>query len=215
MDSHVPSNPAILLPLINYQRFGHLSLCQTKNLTFSTSLRLHQLKNSGSNSESNHAVKPSPCSVFKFPTCFYVFQGDWSRGIVMFCNWFGALNCFGRRDDPANQPHEQVVATKKFSFNSLRSATKDFHPSSKIGGGGYGVVHKGVLRDGTQVAIKSLSVESKQGTYEFMTEIDIISNIRHPNLVELIGCCIEDSHRILVYEFMENNSLASSLLGKY
>jgi len=74
---------------------------------------------------------------------------------------------------------------------------------------------QGVLRDGTQVAIKSLSVESKQGTYEFMTEIDIISNIRHPNLVELIGCCIEDSHRILVYEFMENNSLASSLLGKY
>jgi len=64
MDSHVPSNPAILLPLINYQRFGHLSLCQTKNLTFSTSLRLHQLKNSGSNSESNHAVKPSPPAVY-------------------------------------------------------------------------------------------------------------------------------------------------------
>lgn len=74
---------------------------------------------------------------------------------------------------------------------------------------------QGVLRDGTHVAIKSLSVESKQGAREFMTEIDLISNIRHPNLVELIGCCIEGSNRILVYEFMENNSLASSLLGKY
>lgn len=131
----------------------------------------------------------------------------------MFCNWFSALNWCGGRDDPEDQPHERVVATRKFTYNSLRSATGDFHPSSKIGGGGYGVVYKGVLRDGTQVAIKSLSVESKQGTREFMTEIDMISNIRHPNLVELIGCCVEGTHRILVYEFLENNSLASSLLG--
>lgn len=132
----------------------------------------------------------------------------------MIWNCFGALNwwCKGK-DEPAEQPHEQVMKTKSFSYNSLRSATGDFHPSSKIGGGGYGVVYKGVLRDGTQVAIKSLSVESKQGTHEFMTEITMISNIQHPNLVKLIGFCIEGNHRILVYEFLENNSLASSLLG--
>ncbi|XP_054780276.1 putative serine/threonine-protein kinase [Prosopis cineraria] len=130
-------------------------------------------------------------------------------------------NCFGatnwckpkRRNYPNDQSREQVISTKRFSYNSLRSATGDFHPSNRIGRGGYGVVYKGVLRDGTQVAIKSLSVESKQGTREFMTEIDMISNIRHPNLVQLVGCCIEDNHRILVYEFLENNSLASSLLG--
>ncbi|KAJ1437413.1 Serine/threonine-protein kinase, active site [Sesbania bispinosa] len=131
----------------------------------------------------------------------------------MISNCFGSLNWCKGRGDPADQPHEQVIATKAFSFNSLRSATDDFHPSCKIGGGGYGVVYKGVLRDGTQVAIKSLSVESKQGTHEFMTEIDIISNTQHPNLVKLIGCCVEGSHRILVYEFLQNNSLASSLLG--
>ncbi|XP_061344675.1 putative serine/threonine-protein kinase isoform X1 [Gastrolobium bilobum] len=131
----------------------------------------------------------------------------------MICNCFGALNCCKGKGEPAGQPHEQVIATTRFSYNSLRSATGDFHPSSKIGGGGYGVVYRGVLRNGTQVAIKSLSVQSKQGTREFMTEIDMISNIRHPNLVELIGCCVEDSHRILVYEFLENNSLASTLLG--
>ena len=74
---------------------------------------------------------------------------------------------------------------------------------------------QGVLRDGTQVAIKCLSAESKQGTNEFLTEINMISNIRHPNLVELIGCCIEGSHRILLYEYLENNSLASALLGNY
>lgn len=74
---------------------------------------------------------------------------------------------------------------------------------------------QGVLRDGTQVAIKCLSAESKQGANEFLTEINVISSMRHPNLVELIGCCVEDSHRILVYEYLENNSLASSLLGNY
>lgn len=74
---------------------------------------------------------------------------------------------------------------------------------------------QGVLRDGTQVAIKSLSEGSKQGTLEFLTEINMISNVRHPNLVELIGCCVEDNHRILVYEYLENNSLASALLGNY
>lgn len=132
----------------------------------------------------------------------------------MICNCFGALNwCNKEKDEPAEQPHEQVMKTKSFSYNSLRSATGDFHHSCKIGGGGYGVVYKGVLRDGTQVAIKSLSVESKQGTHEFMTEIAMISNIQHPNLVKLIGFCIEGNHRILVYEFLENNSLASSLLG--
>ncbi|KAE9592009.1 putative protein kinase RLK-Pelle-DLSV family [Lupinus albus] len=131
----------------------------------------------------------------------------------MISNCFGAFNWCKGKDGVDDQPQEQVIKTTTFSYNSLRSATGDFHPSSKIGGGGYGVVYKGALRDGTQVAIKSLSVDSKQGSHEFMTEINMISNIRHPNLVELIGCCVEGSHRILVYEFMENNSLASSLLG--
>ncbi|KAE9618153.1 hypothetical protein Lal_00041851 [Lupinus albus] len=131
----------------------------------------------------------------------------------MIGNFFGALTCCKGKDILVDQPHENVIATKTYSYNSLRSATGDFHPSTKIGGGGYGVVHKGVLRDGTQVAIKSLSVDSKQGCHQFMTEIDMISRTRHPNLVELIGLCIEGSHQILVYEYLENNSLSSSLLG--
>ncbi|XP_041022994.1 cold-responsive protein kinase 1 isoform X2 [Juglans microcarpa x Juglans regia] len=133
----------------------------------------------------------------------------------MSCGWFGAFcGCKGKHG--GNQTQVEGILTsdvKCFSYNSLRSATANFHPSSKIGGGGYGVVYRGVLRDGTQVAIKSLSTESKQGTHEFLTEINMISNIRHPHLVELIGCCVEDNHRILVYEYLENNSLASALLG--
>ncbi|THG06453.1 hypothetical protein TEA_029097 [Camellia sinensis var. sinensis] len=112
--------------------------------------------------------------------------------------------------------HGSEIATNNvrlFSYNSLRSATRDFHPSTRIGGGGFGVVYKGVLRDSTPVAIKCLSAQSKQGTNEFLTEINLISNTRHPNLVELIGCCIEGRNRILVYEYLENNSLASVILG--
>ncbi|XP_062095244.1 putative serine/threonine-protein kinase [Humulus lupulus] len=129
---------------------------------------------------------------------------------------FGELNwCRGTRSE-SGEPQTPGISTnnvRQFSYNSLRSATRDFHPSNRIGGGGYGVVHRGVLRDGTQVAIKSLSAESKQGTHEFLTEINMISRIQHPNLVKLVGCCAEGNSRILVYEYLENNSLATSLLG--
>ncbi|PIN25030.1 Serine/threonine protein kinase [Handroanthus impetiginosus] len=129
----------------------------------------------------------------------------------------GFSSCFGAfgscREETATE--DGGIATNNvrlFSYHSLRSATGVFHPSNKIGRGGFGVVYKGVLRDGTQVAIKCLSAGSKQGTDEFLTEINMISNIRHPNLVELIGCCVEGNNRILVYEYLENNSLENALL---
>ncbi|WVZ49424.1 hypothetical protein U9M48_000789 [Paspalum notatum var. saurae] len=71
----------------------------------------------------------------------------------------------------------------------------------------------GNLKDGTQIAIKKLSAESKQGISEFLTEINVISNVRHPNLIKLIGCCVEGNNRLLVYEYAENNSSANALLG--
>lgn len=64
-------------------------------------------------------------------------------------------------------------------------------------------------------AIKVLSAKSRQGVQEFLTEIQVISDIEHENLVKLYGCCVEDDHRILVYNYLENNSLAHTLLGNY
>ncbi|CAH8356392.1 unnamed protein product [Eruca vesicaria subsp. sativa] len=130
-------------------------------------------------------------------------------------NCFGLLDMCKSNDHLGHKEAEEICTdnVRVFSYNSLRSATDNFHPSTRIGGGGFGVVYKGVLRDGTQVAVKSLSAESKQGTREFLTEINLISNIHHPNLVKLIGCCIEGNNRILVYEYLENNSLSSVLLG--
>ncbi|XP_020965164.1 putative serine/threonine-protein kinase isoform X2 [Arachis ipaensis] len=72
---------------------------------------------------------------------------------------------------------------------------------------------KGQLKDGKLTAIKVLSAESRQGVKEFLTEINVISEIEHENLVKLYGCCVERNNRILVYNYLEKNSLAQSLLG--
>ncbi|KAG2681719.1 hypothetical protein I3843_11G157500 [Carya illinoinensis] len=72
---------------------------------------------------------------------------------------------------------------------------------------------KGTLRDGSVAAIKVLSADSSQGVREFLTEINVISEVEHDNLVKLYGCCAEGNHRILVYGYLENNSLAQTLLG--
>ncbi|XP_021802642.1 probable LRR receptor-like serine/threonine-protein kinase At1g56130 isoform X1 [Prunus avium] len=101
-----------------------------------------------------------------------------------------------------------------FSYAELRAATEDFNPSNKLGVGGYGPVYKGTLSDGRVVAVKQLSVASHQGKSQFVTEIATISAVQHRNLVKLYGCCIEGSHRILVYEYLENKSLDQALFGR-
>ncbi|EXB42561.1 putative LRR receptor-like serine/threonine-protein kinase [Morus notabilis] len=102
---------------------------------------------------------------------------------------------------------------KLYTYKELRIATEEFSPDNKIGEGGFGSVFKGRLKDGKIAAIKVLSAESRQGLKEFLTEIDVISKIEHENLVQLYGCCVEGNHRILVYNYLENNSLAQTLLG--
>ncbi|KAK7401677.1 hypothetical protein VNO78_13348 [Psophocarpus tetragonolobus] len=102
---------------------------------------------------------------------------------------------------------------KIYTYKELRNATEDFSPVNKIGEGGFGSVYKGRLKDGKVAAIKVLSAESRQGVKEFLTEINVISEIQHENLVKLYGCCVEKDNRILVYNYLENNSLSQTLLG--
>ncbi|KAL9452549.1 hypothetical protein AB3S75_008354 [Citrus x aurantiifolia] len=135
----------------------------------------------------------------------------------MSCRCFGG-SCFqgkksAEREAPQGVDGELLRNVNHFSYTELRSATDDFHLSNKIGRGGFGTVYKGTLTNGRRIAVKPLSAESKQGVREFITEIKTLSNVRHPNLVELIGCCVQGTRRILVYEYVENNSLDRVLLG--
>lgn len=73
---------------------------------------------------------------------------------------------------------------------------------------------QGLLADGTVIAVKQLSSKSTQGNREFLNEIGMISCLKHPNLVKLHGFCVEGDQLLLVYEYMENNSLARALYGQ-
>ncbi|XP_048230032.1 probable LRR receptor-like serine/threonine-protein kinase At1g29720 isoform X1 [Ricinus communis] len=105
------------------------------------------------------------------------------------------------------------LQTGSFTLRQLRAATNNFDCTRKIGEGGFGSVYKGELSDGTVIAVKQLSSKSRQGNREFVNEIGMISGLQHPNLVKLYGCCTEGNQLLLVYEYMENNSLARALFA--
>ncbi|KAF4353433.1 hypothetical protein F8388_005035 [Cannabis sativa] len=104
---------------------------------------------------------------------------------------------------------------RRFSYEDLASATNNFSNERKLGEGGFGAVYRGYLRDiDMVVAVKKISRGSKQGKKEYLTEVKVISSLRHRNLVQLIGWCHDKSEFILVYEFMPNGSLDSHLFGR-
>ncbi|XP_023733027.1 probable LRR receptor-like serine/threonine-protein kinase RFK1 isoform X2 [Lactuca sativa] len=129
--------------------------------------------------------------------------------LILFILW--RRKCFKRQRTNDKDFEGMSLKTISFTYKQLKSATDNFSPSNKIGEGGFGPVYKGTLSDGTLIAVKKLSAQSRQGNREFLNEIGVISCLQHPNLVKLHGCCIEGDQLLLVYEYMENNSLASAL----
>ncbi|KAK4791350.1 hypothetical protein SAY86_031763 [Trapa natans] len=100
---------------------------------------------------------------------------------------------------------------KRFSYDEMAKATNNFESSAQVGQGGYGKVYRGILADGTEVAIKRAQEGSLQGEKEFLTEIQLLSRLHHRNLVSLVGYCDEESEQMLVYEFMPNGTLRDHL----
>ncbi|KAF3528097.1 hypothetical protein DY000_02041563 [Brassica cretica] len=101
---------------------------------------------------------------------------------------------------------------KIFKFKELIAATDNFSMECMIGEGGFGRVYKGFLTSLNQVvAVKRLDRNGLQGTREFFAEVMVLSLAQHQNLVNLIGYCVEDDQRVLVYEFMPNGSLEDHL----
>ncbi|KAI7735059.1 hypothetical protein M8C21_019316, partial [Ambrosia artemisiifolia] len=101
-----------------------------------------------------------------------------------------------------------------FTYEELALATDGFSEANLLGQGGFGYVHKGVLPNGKEVAVKQLKVGSGQGEREFQAEVEIISRVHHKHLVSLVGYCISGAQRMLVYEFVPNNTMEFHLHGK-
>ncbi|KAF3331627.1 protein kinase APK1B [Carex littledalei] len=111
-----------------------------------------------------------------------------------------------------------------FTFNDLKTATRNFRPDSVLGEGGFGSVFKGWIEEktltaakpgtGIVIAVKKLNQDSFQGHREWLAEVNYLGQLSHPNLVKLIGYCLEDEQRLLVYEFMPRGSLENHLFRR-
>ncbi|KAI4389242.1 hypothetical protein MLD38_001490 [Melastoma candidum] len=135
-------------------------------------------------------------------------------------------SCTGSAPSTPKVSEELKVAPhlRKFSFSDLKTATRNFRPESLLGEGGFGCVFKGwIEEDGTApvkpgagltVAVKTLNHDGLQGHKEWLAEVSFLGNLRHKNLVKLIGYCIEDDQRLLVYEFMPRGSLENHLFRR-
>ncbi|KAJ3708461.1 hypothetical protein LUZ61_012166 [Rhynchospora tenuis] len=94
-----------------------------------------------------------------------------------------------------------------FDMDTILQATDNFSITNIVGEGGFGIVYKGKLPYGQEIAVKRLSGNSIQGLNEFMNEVTLIAKLQHRNLVRLLGCCIHNNERMLIYEFLTNKSL--------
>ncbi|KAL3567000.1 hypothetical protein D5086_032415 [Populus alba] len=129
-------------------------------------------------------------------------------------------------DNPHPPPtdNKSPCQSLQFTFQELKSATGNFRPDSILGEGGFGYVFKGWIEEngtapakpgsGITVAVKSLKPDGLQGHREWVAEVDFLGQLHHPNLVKLIGYCIEDDQRLLVYEFMTRGSLENHLFRR-
>lgn len=120
-----------------------------------------------------------------------------------------------RRDSAANP----LIA---FTFDELKEITRNFGMENILGGGGFGIVYKGLIKENFRKGVQSLQVavkvhdgdNSSQGHREWLAEVLFLGKLSHPNLVKLIGYCCEDNHRVLIYEFMELGSVEANLFSR-
>ncbi|CAL4992024.1 unnamed protein product [Urochloa decumbens] len=105
----------------------------------------------------------------------------------------------------------ECIESLLIDLPTLRMATNNFAENNKLGEGGFGAVYKGSLPNGQEIAVKRLSHNSRQGIGELKNELTLIAKLQHKNLVRLVGVCLEEEERLLVYEYMPNTSLDTFL----
>ncbi|XP_057970931.1 proline-rich receptor-like protein kinase PERK8 [Malania oleifera] len=115
---------------------------------------------------------------------------------------------------PPSEPGGVGNSKSCFTYEELIEATNGFSAQNLLGEGGFGSVYKGCLLDGREVAVKQLKIGGGQGEREFRAEVEIISRVHHRHLVSLVGYCISERQRLLVYDYVPNNTLHYHLHGE-
>lgn len=105
-------------------------------------------------------------------------------------------------------------SAKVFTGKQIKKATNNFSKDRLLGSGGYGDVYKGVLEDGTTVAVKCAKVGNTKGTDQVLNEVRILCQVNHKSLVRLLGCCVELEQPLLVYEYIQNGTLLDHLQSR-
>ncbi|TVU38667.1 hypothetical protein EJB05_12051, partial [Eragrostis curvula] len=117
-----------------------------------------------------------------------------------------------RKHVPSSDPEDvECIGSLLLDIATLRAATDNFAESSGIGEGGFGAVYKGVLPDGQEIAVKRLFQGSGQGIQELKNELVLVAKLQHKNLIRLIGVCLQEHEKLLVYEYMPNRSIDTIL----
>ncbi|XP_028786262.1 cysteine-rich receptor-like protein kinase 10 isoform X4 [Neltuma alba] len=118
--------------------------------------------------------------------------------------------CVRVRKQGRKSPNDSTELTEEsiqFEFDTIKVATNNFSDENKLGQGGFGPVYKGMLFEGKEIAVKRLSSNSGQGDIEFKNEVQLMVRLQHRNLVRLLGFCLKQKERLLVYELLPNKSL--------
>ncbi|XP_028786256.1 uncharacterized protein LOC114742162 [Neltuma alba] len=130
--------------------------------------------------------------------------------VLLICVWI----CVRVRNQGRKLPSEidaddsiDVTESIQFEFDTIKVATNNFSDENKLGQGGFGPVYEGKLSSGKEVAVKRLSTNSGQGDVEFKNEVQVMVKLQHRNLVRLLGFCLKEKERLLVYELLPNKSL--------
>ncbi|KAJ0454365.1 putative protein kinase RLK-Pelle-DLSV family [Helianthus annuus] len=161
---------------------------------------------------------PSPSGSSSNTTIVVVIAVVATLSLVILVVFFVCVFMRRKRKHEARQPDSLVyeegdaneistAESLQYSFGIIKAATNDFSENNKLGQGGFGLVYKGKLQNGQEIAVKRLSRDSGQGEQEFKNEVLLLARLQHRNLVRLLGFSLQGSERLLMYEFVQNASL--------
>ncbi|KAJ0983392.1 hypothetical protein J5N97_011647 [Dioscorea zingiberensis] len=131
---------------------------------------------------------------------------------ICICFWWRRKRRMAKKLPHDTNPEEITsVESILFDLSTLKTATANFSEENKLGQGGFGSVYKGTLQNGREIAVKRLSAGSGQGIGELKNELVLVAKLQHRNLVRLLGVCLEEEEKMLVYEYVPNRSLDTIL----